>query len=161
MDALHSILFYVFAAIAMGGGLAAALVRQRWWRGISLGVLAAGMAGLLADLSAVFAAGVAGVSLLACAGLCGSPLPRSRTDSHASRLTSQLGGLAAGILLAVLAYAVLRASFHAGSYPGGELGSAALGRLLFGRDALAVEAAGAMLLAAIAGAGAAWRLRGR
>jgi NADH:ubiquinone oxidoreductase subunit 6 (subunit J) len=76
-------------------------------------------------------------------------------------LTTQLGGIAAALLLAVLVYAILRSSFNSGSYPGGEVGTAALGRLLFGHDALAVEAAGAMLLAAMAGAAAAWRVRGR
>jgi NADH:ubiquinone oxidoreductase subunit 6 (subunit J) len=161
LDALHSILFYVFAAIAWGGGLAGALLRPRSWRGIALAVLAVGVAGLLADLSASFAAGVAAVSLLACAVLCGSPLPRARVDAQATRLTTQLGGIAAALLLAVLVYAILRSSFNSGSYPGGEVGTAALGRLLFGHDALAVEAAGAMLLAAMAGAAAAWRVRGR
>ena len=59
------------------------------------------------------------------------------------------------------AYAAWRGDFVHATFRGGELGSAAVGRLLFTHDALATEAVGALVLVTLVGATAAWRLRDR
>jgi hypothetical protein len=45
-------------------------------------------------------------------------------------------------------------------YYSGDFGSASVGRLLFAHDALATEAVGALVIAALAGATAMWRGKG-
>lgn len=165
MDALGSILFYVFAAVALVGALAIATLPTR--RSASLGVLVlgVGLAGLYATLSAGFVALVALVCYLAVAGLLAAPLaaisqPGGGLEPPA-RWSHQVGALGAVLLFAILAYAAFRLDFAHGSYPGGAFGSAAIGRLLIRRDALASEALSAMLLMALVGGGVAWRLRRR
>ena len=64
-----------------------------------------------------------------------------------------------GLAPAMLAYAAYRASFFRGAYAAADFGlfnAAAMGRLLLGRDALAPEAAGALLLLALVTGGARW-----
>jgi NADH:ubiquinone oxidoreductase subunit 6 (subunit J) len=61
----------------------------------------------------------------------------------------------------VLCYAAWRGNFVQATFYGGEINSVAVGRLLFAHDALATEAVGALVLVALVGAAAAWRLRER
>ena len=150
MDAPHSLVFCAFAAVALAGALAAVLVEGAAWRVRSLLALAAGLAGLYASLSAGFAAVVVLVAYLGVAAIglavTGPDLPR-RPPARAL----QLAGPLAAALLVVLVYAALRADFARGSYPGGFFGAAALGRLLFARDAVAmITLACVMVLAATA-----------
>lgn len=151
MDALTSVLLYACAAAAVAGALVAAIAPAAL-RSIGLLLLAIGTAGVLAALSAGFAAvaflvvGVASAWLLVPGGA--SPAPAGG---------SQWAGLVAAALFAVLAYAAFKGSFGHGIYPGGFFNSAAVGRLLLDRDALAGVAAGALLLVAVAGAAASWR----
>ena len=55
MDTLHSVLFYAFAAVTVGGGLVASLLGGRA-RALGVGAVAVGLAGLYADLNAGYAA---------------------------------------------------------------------------------------------------------
>jgi len=76
-----------------------------------------------------------------------------------ARRAHQVGALACAALFAVLAYAAYRGGLFHGTYAAGDFGlfnAAAMGRLLFGRDALATEAAGALLLLALVTGGARW-----
>lgn len=160
MDALTSILYYACAAVAVAGALAAAVLPGAAARGYGLLAFAIGTAGLLATLSAGFAAVCALVAFGACALLLGArTLPLTREPRPG--LAVQLGGVTAALLLAALLYTGWRADFATGSYPGGAFGSAALGRLFFGRDAVAVEAVGGLLLVALVVAGSALRSVGR
>ena len=65
------------------------------------------------------------------------------------------------ILLAALTYAAFRGDFAHVVFNGGFFGSVAVGRLLFARDALATEAVGALVLAALVGLTVAWRVHER
>lgn len=146
MDALHSTLFYLFAAVAVIGALLAALARSRGLGALGLLLLALGVALELADLSAGFAGLIVFVLLLAAAGLALSvPLaleaPLRRADN--------LGALAAALLFGALAYASYRGLYHSTAYPGGTFNAAALGRLLAGRDALGLIAVAAATLIGI------------
>ena len=166
MDTTLAIIFYACSGLATAGSLAATVAPARW-RGPSLLVLALGTAGALASLSAGLAALLALVALGASALLIGG-LPedagsRLERPSRAGRGRPGLpGGLAAAtsvLLLAGLLFAVWRGSFNTGQYPGGWFGAAALGRVFFGRDALALEAVAGLLLVGLAGAAAAARVR--
>ena len=66
MDALHSVLFYVLSALAIAGGLAAALLPSRAHRGLGVAAAGVGLGGLLAVLSA----GFAGLVVLLCLAAC-------------------------------------------------------------------------------------------
>src|SRR5216683_1567015 len=79
----------------------------------------------------------------------------------AAHVWRQLAAVGAAILLAALAYAAFRGDFAHVTFNGGFFGSAAVGRLLFARDALAAEAVGALVLAALAGLTVAWRVHDR
>jgi hypothetical protein len=161
MDSLHAIGFYVSAAVSLGGGLLVAFLPARALRGAALGVAGLGMAGLLASLSADFAAIVSLVCFAGCGLLVAGPQYRVM-ETPVTAAWRQLGAVAAAGLLAVLAYAAWRGGFaHATIFRGGEIGAAAVGRLMFAHDALATEAVGALVLAALAGATVAWRLRER
>lgn len=161
MDSLHAIGFYVSAAVSLGGGLLVAFLPARAMRGAGLAVAGLGTAGLLASLSADFAALVTLVGFAGCALLVAGPQYRI-LETPVGGAWRQLGAVAAGGLLAVLAYSAWRGDFaHAAVFRGGEIGAAAVGRLLFAHDALATEAVGALVLAALAGATVAWRARER
>ncbi len=161
MDSLHAIGFYVSAAVSLGGGLLVAFLPARGLRGAALGVAGLGMAGLCASLSADFAALVSLVCYAGCALLVAGPQHRA-VDTTLAGAWRQLGAVAAGGLLGLLAYSAWRGDFaHATVFRGGEIGAAAVGRLLFAHDALATEAVGALVLAALAGATVAWRVRER
>ncbi len=160
MDSLHAIGFYVSAAISVGGGLLVAFLPGRGWRGLALGVAGLGIAGLYAALSADFAGLVALISYAGCALLIAAPRYRI-VDSPVGLVWRQAGAVGAAGLFAVLAYAAFRGDFVSATYRGGEFGTAAVGRLLFAHDALATEAVGALVLVALVGATAAWRMRDR
>ena len=161
MDSLHAIGFYVSAAVSLGGGLLVAFLPARVARGAALGGAGLGIAGLLASLSADLAAGVALVSYVGCGALVAGRRYRA-LDSPAAAVWRQVGAAAAAALFAVLAYSAWRGDFvHAPVFRGGEIGAAALGRLMFAHDALATEAVAALVLASLAGATVAWRMRER
>jgi NADH:ubiquinone oxidoreductase subunit 6 (subunit J) len=160
MDSLHTIGFYVSAAISVAGGLSVAFLPDRVRRGMALGAVAIGVAGIYLSLSAGFAALVA----LACYGGCALLLagPAYRTlESVTGSPWRQLGAIAAAALFGALAYAAYFGDFHRATYFGGDFGSAAIGRRLFAHDALATEAVAGLVLVALVGAAAAWRARDR
>jgi NADH:ubiquinone oxidoreductase subunit 6 (subunit J) len=160
MDSLHAIGFYVSAAISVGGGLLVAFVPGRGARGLAVGLSGLGIAGLYASLSADFAGLVALVCYAGCALLIAAPRYRA-VDSPVGIAWRQTGAVASAGLFAVLAYAAFRGDFVEATYRGGEIGSAAIGRVLFAHDALATAAVGALVFAALVGATAAWRVRER
>ena len=160
MDSLHAIGFYVSGGVSLAGGLGVALLPSRDQRGVSLGVLGFGLAGIYLILSAGLAAIVALVCYLACAAMFASPQYR-RLDTVVGATWRQVGAIAAGGLLAVLAYSAFRGDFVHASFYGGTFGAANLGRVFFAHDAIATEALAALVFAALAGAAAVWRVRER
>jgi len=160
MDSLHAIGFYVSAAISVGGGLLVAFLPGRGARGLALAVSGLGIAGLYAALSADFAGLVALVCYAGCALLIAAPRYRI-VDSPAGLVWRQAGAVAAAALFAILAYAAFRGGFVSATYRGGEIGTAAIGRVLFAHDALATAAVGALVFVTLIGATAVWRVRER
>jgi NADH:ubiquinone oxidoreductase subunit 6 (subunit J) len=160
MDSLHAIGFYVSAAVSMGGGFLVAFLPARGSRGVALAVAGFGIVGLYTSLSAGFAGLVALVCYAGCALLMAAPQYRVM-DTAVTGVWRQVGAVAAGGLFAVLAYAAWRGDFVHFAFYGGAINSASVGRLLFAHDALATEAVGALVLVALVGATAAWRLRDR
>jgi NADH:ubiquinone oxidoreductase subunit 6 (subunit J) len=160
MDSLHTIGFYVSAAISVAGGLSVAFLPDRVRRGMALGAVAIGVAGIYLSLSAGFAALVALACYGGCALLIAGPVYRT-VESVTGSPWRQLGAIAAAALFVALAYAAYFGDFHRATYFGGEFGSAAIGRRLFAHDALATEAVAALVLVALVGAAAAWRARDR
>jgi hypothetical protein len=161
LDVLLTIVFSVCAVLAVAGALAAAVLPAGPPRLVGLLGVAVGTAGVLATLSAGFVALVALVSLGASALLLGAGAADAGTATRPwQELTGRLGAVAAVLLLAVLVFVAVRGSFAVGAYPGGSFGAGTLGRLLFGRDALAVEAVGVALALALAFGGLTWSRRG-
>ena len=160
MDSLHTIGFYVSAALSLAGGLSLAFLTDRSRRGLALSVAAVGVAGLYLSLSAGLAAIVALVCYGGCALLLAGSAYRVIEPAVGARWR-QVGAIAAAALMAVIAYAAYRGDFAHATYFGGPIGSAALGRLLFAHDALATEAIAAVALVALVGAAVAWRARER
>jgi len=160
MDSPHAIGFYASSAVALGGGLVVVFAGGRDLRALALLISGVGVAGVYASLSAGFAA------LVVLASFAGSALLLARPDYRAvmggvGHVRRQLAAVGAAILLAALAYAAFRGDFARVTFNGGFFGSAAVGRLLFARDALAVEAVGALALAALVGVTVAWRVHDR
>jgi NADH:ubiquinone oxidoreductase subunit 6 (subunit J) len=160
MDSLHAIGFYVSAALSVAGGLSVAFLPGRSQRGLSLAVVAIGVAGVYLSLSAGFAALVALVCLGGCALLLAGSTYRI-IDAPVGGPWRQVGALGAAALVAVLSYAAYGSNFARNTYFGGPFGSAGLGRQLFAHDALATEAVAALVLVALVGATMAWRARDR
>jgi NADH:ubiquinone oxidoreductase subunit 6 (subunit J) len=160
MDSLHAIGFYVSAAVSIGGGLLVAFLPARGSRGVALAIAGLGIVGLYTSLSAGFAGLVALVCYAGCALLTAAPQYRVM-DTVVAGVWRQAGAVSAGGLFAVLAYAAWRGDFVNFAFYGGAINSASVGRLLFAHDALATEAVGALVLVALVGATAAWRLRDR
>lgn len=160
MDSLHAIGFYVSAAISIGSGLAVAFLPGRGSRGAALAVAGLGIAGLYGSLSGDLAALVVLVCYAGCALLLARPQYRA-LDSGAATWWRQAGAVGAGGVLVLLAYSAWRGDFVHATFRGGEIGAAAVGRTLFAHDALATEAVGALVVAALVGATAAWRVRER
>jgi NADH:ubiquinone oxidoreductase subunit 6 (subunit J) len=160
MDSLHAIGFYVSAAVSLGGGLLVAFLPTRALRGLAVAISGLGIVGLYASLSADFAGLVALVCYAGCALFLAAPQYRV-VDAPVGMVWRQAGAIAAAGLFAVLAYAAFRGDFVHATFKGGEIGSAAIGSFLFAHDALAAEAVGALVLVALVGATAAWRVRER
>jgi NADH:ubiquinone oxidoreductase subunit 6 (subunit J) len=160
MDSLHTIGFYVSAALSVAGGLSVAFLPDRSRRGLSLAVAALGVAGIYLSLSAGFAAVVALICYGGCALLLAGSTYRSVETAVGGRWR-QVGAVAAAALMAVLAYAAFRGRFAHATFFGGPIGSAALGRRFFAHDALATEAVAALVLVVLVGATVAWRARDR
>jgi hypothetical protein len=152
LDSLHSALFYVCAAIAVVGALLAALSRSRQPAAAGLVLAALGAGLLMGDLSGGFAGLVVFVLLLGAAGATLSVEPGIEAPL---RLADNLGAVVAAVLFIALGYAAYRGVYHSTGYPGGTFNAAALGRLLLGRDALALIAlaAGALIGASYLPAG--------
>jgi NADH:ubiquinone oxidoreductase subunit 6 (subunit J) len=160
MDSPHAIGFYASSALALGAGLLVALLEDRARRALALAASGLGVAGVYTSLSAGFAAVLVLVSFAGCAVLVGRPDYRAFEEATEAAWR-QLTAVAAALLFAGLAYAAYRGSFAQVTFNGGPFGAAAVGRLLLTHDALATEAVGALVLAALAGLTAAWRLRER
>ena len=160
MDSLHAIGFYVSAAISLGGGLLVAFLPTRPLRGLAVAISGLGTVGLYASLSADFAGLVALICYAGCALLIAAPQYRAM-DTPVGTMWRQVGAIGAGGLVAILAYAAFRGDFVHAAFKGGEFGTAAIGQVLFSHDALATEAVGALVLVALVGATAAWRVRER
>lgn len=162
MDVLLTIAFYVCAGLALAGALTSALLSgDSAWRPLALLAVAVGTAGVLASLSAGFAALVALICLVTAAALLSGPRATAAALEavREHRRLAQVGALAAAALFVTLAYAAVRGDFVRGSYPGGWFGAAFIGRLLFTRDAVATQALAFALLIGLSGA--AVRARGR
>ena len=162
MDTLHSVLFYAFAALTVGGGLGTSLLGGRA-RALGVAAVGVGLTGLYADLDAGYAALVTlvavGASALLLIGLAG---PRfAGADLEPAGLARQLGAALAGIVFLVLAYVAFRGRYAVGTASIGVVNAAAVGRLLLGREALAVEVLAAALLVAVAAGGMVARARPR
>src|SRR5579864_3173338 len=160
MDSLHAIGFYVSATLSLGGALLVAFLPTRERRGLALAGTGLGIAGIYLSLSAAYAAVVVLVCYGGIALLLAGPAYRVY-ELPVGALWRQLGAVGAAGLFAVLAYAAYRGDFVHASYFGGSFGSAAVGRFLLDHDALATEAIAAVVLVALVGATAAWRVRER
>jgi NADH:ubiquinone oxidoreductase subunit 6 (subunit J) len=153
LDLVLTIVFSTCAVLAVAGAVASTLGPRATWRLIGLLAVAVGVAGMLASLSAGFAALVALVALGASALLIGGAAVAEEAGGDrrpAVGLAGQLGAVAAALLLAALIVVAVSGSFASGAGTGGAFDVATLGRLLFGRDALAVVGLGATLLVALA-----------
>jgi len=160
MDSPHAIGFYASSAVALGGGLVVVFAGGRGLRALAMLISGAGVAGVYASLSAGF------VAVIVLASFAGSALLLARPEYRtvrggAAQVWRQLAAAGVAILLSALAYAAFRGDFAHVTFNGGFFGSAAVGRLLFARDALAAEAVGALVLAALAGLTVAWRVHDR
>ena len=160
MDSLHAIGFYVSSGISLAGGLGAALLPSRSRRGAALGVAGLGVAGIYLSLSAGFAAAVALVCYAGVAWVFANARYRP-LDDVAHPIWRQLGAIGAAGLLAMLAYSAFRGDFNRGNFNGGAFNAAAVGRLMLAHDASATVAVAALVLVALVGATAMWRLRDR
>lgn len=138
---LHSILLVIFGAAALAGAAITTWAASRPAAMAGMALLAAGSALVLADLSAGFAAVLVFVAVIAAAVLLPPP-----GEADGEPRAFNLGALACALLFAALAYAAYRGVFHSARYPGGQFNAGALGRLLLGRDPLALIAAGAAVL---------------
>jgi NADH:ubiquinone oxidoreductase subunit 6 (subunit J) len=156
MDSLHAIGFYVSAALAGAGGLFLAFTDRHERRGVAMGLIALGIAGIYGSLSAGFAAIVVLICYAGCALLLARPDYRT-VERAAGGLWRQAGAVGAAVLLGSLAYAAFRGNFAHATYNGGPFGAEWVGRLMFAHDAMATEAVGGLVLVALVGAAAAWR----
>ena len=160
MDSPHAIGFFVSSALALGGAAFVALLPGRDLRALALLVAGVGVAGVDASLSAGFAAAVVLLSFIGCAALLARPDYRA-FNWPVGGIWRQLGALGAGLMFLSLAYAAYRGAFAHVKFNGGDLGTAAVGRLLFARDALATEAVAALVLVALVVLTLMWRVRER
>ena len=151
MDVVLTIVFFLCAILAVAGAVGAAIGPTAQWRLLGLLALAVGTTGVLASLSAGFAALVALVCLGASAMLLGTTDAAAAAPGRTQAgMSAQVGAVAAALLLAVLLVVAFGSSFARGGHAGSAFDAAALGRLLFGRDAIALEAVAATLTAALA-----------
>jgi NADH:ubiquinone oxidoreductase subunit 6 (subunit J) len=152
VDIVLTVVFFLCAILAVAGALGASLAPAASWRLPGLLALALGTAGVLAAFSASIAAVVALVSLVAAALLLcrAGAVPVRDGDLRMAARPAQVGGVASALLLAVLLAVAVGGTFAASGPAGTGFDPGALGRAFFGRDALALEAVGAMLMAALA-----------
>jgi NADH:ubiquinone oxidoreductase subunit 6 (subunit J) len=151
VDVVLTIVFFLCAILAVAGAVGAAIGPAALWRLVGLLALAVGTAGVLASLSAGVAALIALVCLGASAVLLGSgDAAGTGAPRGEAALPAQVGAVAAALLLALLLVVAFGGSFARGSHAPGAFDAVALGRLFFGRDAVALEAVGATLTAALA-----------
>jgi len=160
MDSPHAIGFFASSAVALAGAVLVALLGRRGLRSLALLVAGVGVAGVEASLSAGFAALVTLVSF------AGSALLLARPDHRAYEwpvdgLWRQLGAVGAALILALLGYAAYRGAFAHVRFNGGDLGTAAVGRLLFAREALATEAVVGITVIGLVVVTLLWRTRER
>lgn len=160
MDSPHAIGFFVSSALALGGAVFVALLPGRDLRSLALLVAGVGVAGVDSSLSAGFAAAVVLVSFTGCAVLLARPDYRT-FNWAAGGAWRQLGALGAALAFLSLAYAAYRGAFAHVKFNGGDLGTAAVGRLLLARDALATEAVAVLVLIALVVLTLLWRSRER
>ncbi len=160
MDSPHAISFFASSAIAVGGAVFVALLPGRELRSLALLVAGVGVAGVEASLSAGFAAAVTLVSFAGCAAMLARPDYRP-FNWPAGDLWRQLGAAGAAVLFVMLVYAAYRGAFAHVVFNGGALATAAVGRLLLARDALATEAVAALALVALVVLTLMWRSRER
>ncbi|HKW70677.1 MAG TPA: hypothetical protein VJP81_08865 [Candidatus Dormibacteraeota bacterium] len=160
MDSLHAIGFYVSSGISLAGGLGAALLPSRGPRAAALGITGVGLAGIYTALSAGFAAAVALLCYGGAAWLFANPRNRPLEDVQHPNWR-QVGSIGAGTLLALLAYSAFRGDFSPATFYGGAFDVAAVGRLILAHDAIATEAVAVLVLVALVGATAMWRVRER
>jgi hypothetical protein len=152
--------FYASSGVALVAALAVAFLPGRGARALALLVSGAGVAGVDVALSAGFTAGVVLLTFAGCAALF------ARHDYHSFDFIRaagqrQLGAVAAAVLFAALAYAAYRGNFAQVVFNGGALGTAAVGRLLLARDALATEAIAVLAVIGLVSLTVAWRVRER
>jgi hypothetical protein len=174
LDVVVTIVFYGCAIAAAVGAIAAALAPAPSWRLFGLLGVAVGAAGLLLTFEAGFAALLALVCLGASSVLVGAGGPgparaepvagsprvgRRRLGLPGGDVPAQFGAAGAALLLAVLLVIALGGSFASGGGGQGPFAAVAVGRALFGRDALATEAVGASLLVALMVGALAWSRR--
>jgi hypothetical protein len=158
LDVLTSVLFYALAALALIGALGVAVLPAGSPRALSFLLLAAGAAGMYAVLEAGFVAALALVVLVA-SGLLLAPRPAAGAGEARAGTGQQVAALAAAGLFALLAYAAYRGGLFKGTYAAADFGffnAAAMGQLLLGRDALATEASGALLMLGLVAGAASW-----
>jgi len=160
LDSPHAVGFYVSSALSLGGGLAVAFLDTRGRRAVALLIAGVGVAGADLSLSAGFAALVVLLSFVGCAALLARPDYRPIEWAIANGWR-QAGSVSAAVLFIALAYSAYRGAFANVTFNGGELGAAAVGRLLFAHDALATEAVGALVLISLVTVTIAWRVRER
>lgn len=160
MDSLHAIGFYASSGVSLVGGLGVALLQRRDRRGAALAATAIGVAGIYISLSAGFAALIALICYLGCALVIGGAY--RAIVPVVEPWWRQLGAIAAAALFAVLAYSAFKGDFATAKFYGGTFNTAAIGRLVFAHDALPAAAAiAALVLVALAGSTAVWRIRER
>jgi NADH:ubiquinone oxidoreductase subunit 6 (subunit J) len=160
LDLVLTIVFYTFAILAVVGALVAALAPTASLRLMGLIGVAVGTAGVMISLSAWLVALISLVCLGASAFLvaggrevrAASPTPSAWFRE--AGFGTQAGVVAAALLLVLLALVAAGGSFSRGGSGTAGIGVASLGRILFARDALAVEAAGAAAMIAMAMAAA-------
>ena len=160
MDSPHAIGFFASTAIALGGAVFVALLPGRELRSLALLVSGVGVAGVDASLSAGFAAAVVLVSFAGCTALLVRPDYRA-FNWVVGGTWRQLGALGAALMFLALAYAAYRGAFAQVKFNGGDLGTAAVGRLLLARDAPATEAVAVLVLIALVVLTLMWRVRER
>jgi NADH:ubiquinone oxidoreductase subunit 6 (subunit J) len=160
VDLVLTIVFLICATLAVAGALGASIGPSASWRQLGLLAMVVGTAGVLASLSAGFAALVALVCLGASVLLvgAGAAAPGRIGRRSVPTVPAQAGAVAAALLLVVLLVVALRGTFAAGGGAGPGFDAAGVGRAFFGRDALSLEAVGATLTVALA-AGAVTRGR--
>lgn len=156
MDLVLTIVFYAFAILAVVGALTAALSATASWRLVGLIAVAVGTSGVLFSFSAWLVAPLALVCLGASALLLGGgPQDRGAASAPRAGLVEARPATLVGVAATAALFLLLVVVAAGGSFQNAGSGSAGvapsvLGRVIFARDALAVEAVGAGVMIALA-----------